>query len=101
VAMTTDVLDALKLAVSELDAEHMPQWVNKDAYGYTTEPRDDLDPVGCVMCYPQDGDWPCTSAQIANDLRIIVHEHGSQEERFAAGPGLPHPSDDIYRDVPR
>jgi hypothetical protein len=132
VAMDADTLNALKQAVLELDDEHRPQWVNKDAYGYTTEPRDDLDPVGCVICFPHDGSWPCVSALIARDLRVIVADHVWEKEGLPHPKDaaeydfealadeaerteydvetlkglpdrrqLPHPSDDIYRDVPR
>jgi len=61
----------IEAAILELDAEHRPQWVKEGGAGYTEVPREDgLDPVGCVMCYPQDGDWPCVTRMITDDLRI-------------------------------
>lgn len=58
--------------VAELFAEHRPQWVAKGSYGYTEEPQDGFDPVGCVICYPQDGDWPCTSFIIAEAIKALI-----------------------------
>lgn len=55
-------------AVAELDGEHRPQWVGD--VGYTEEPVEEgREPVGCVMCYPHDSDWPCASRMIADELR--------------------------------
>jgi hypothetical protein len=27
---------------------------------------------GCVICWPRDGRWPCTSRMIATDLQIAL-----------------------------
>jgi hypothetical protein len=61
-------------AIAELDAEHSPIWVAYGAVGYTDTPRNDLDPVGCRICYPGDGNWPCVSHMITDDLRVIAHQ---------------------------
>ena len=51
--------DAVDQAVKELDAEHRPFDLN----GMQS---------GCVLCWPKDGSWPCTSRMIADDLRAAV-----------------------------
>lgn len=45
-------LDRIK---AELRGEHVPQWSTPEM-----EARG-KDPIGCVMCWPQDGSWPCTT----------------------------------------
>lgn len=47
-------------AVSELDAEHGP------------EGNPGKEPWGCRICFPGDGDWPCVSKMIADDLRAAI-----------------------------
>jgi len=57
---------AVTQAVRELDEEHAPTWVSdlaKDA---------GKDPIGCRMCFPSDGSWPCITRMIANDLRALL-----------------------------
>lgn len=49
----------IRCAVAELDADHRP------------EGDPGKEPWGCVMCYPRDGDWPCVSRMIADDLRNL------------------------------
>lgn len=63
----TDLRATVQQAVAELDAAHRPQWARPEleARGF--------DPVGCVICWPSDGHWPCTSRMIADDLREAVH----------------------------
>lgn len=48
-------LDRIK---AELRQEHVPQWSTPEM-----EARG-KDPIGCVMCWPQDGSWPCTTILI-------------------------------------
>ena len=48
--------DVVREAVEELDAEHY----------------EDEKVHGCVMCWPKDGHWPCTTRLIANDLRRLL-----------------------------
>jgi hypothetical protein len=57
---------AIKAAVWELDIEHRPQWSTPamEAKG--------MKPIGCVICFPEDGSWPCVSRMIADDLRKLV-----------------------------
>jgi hypothetical protein len=50
-------------AVGELDSEHAPMWSNDKALATGKEP------IGCGMCFPHDGHWPCISRMIADDLR--------------------------------
>jgi hypothetical protein len=47
---------AVTKAVAELDAEHYPDLELKGR-------------GGCVMCWPKDGSWPCTTRLIADELR--------------------------------
>ncbi len=42
--------------LSQLDAEHYPDPELKGR-------------GGCVMCWPKDGSWPCTTRLIADELR--------------------------------
>jgi hypothetical protein len=61
-----DLTVAIQRAVRELDAEHQPDWASEQAR------EAGKDPVGCVMCWPKGGSWPCTSKLIADDLRTAV-----------------------------
>jgi hypothetical protein len=73
VALDDNAEVTIRSAIAELNAEHRPQWVAGDNnYGYTDKPRDGFDPVGCVICYPQDGSWPCTSALVVDDLISLL-----------------------------
>jgi hypothetical protein len=56
----------IRQAVTELDAVHRPMWLTERA---EAEGRP---PLGCEMCYPGDGSWPCNSAMVANDLREVM-----------------------------
>lgn len=49
--------EAIAQAVAELDAEHFPDTTSWRGKG------------GCVICWPKDGGWPCTTRMIADDLR--------------------------------
>lgn len=53
-------------AVAELDAEHRPTWASPTAEAAGKEP------VGCVICFPADGSWPCVSRMVADDLRACL-----------------------------
>lgn len=46
----------LAQALTELDTEHRPDPELKGR-------------GGCVMCWPKDGSWPCTTRLIADELR--------------------------------
>lgn len=56
----------IEQAVEELDAEHWPEWSNNEAE------RAGKEPVGCGMCWPKDGSWPCSSRMVADDLRKVL-----------------------------
>lgn len=58
-----DLADAVRQAVAELDAEHRPM----------DQRRRNGDPIGCVICWPRDGSWPCVSHMITDDLRTAVN----------------------------
>lgn len=51
--------EAVSTAIGELDVEHRPEWAGGK-------------PIGCVICSPGDGSWPCTSRLIADDLRVHI-----------------------------
>lgn len=78
-ARTARLEGLIEGAVAELDAEHYPQWANP---GDRAEGRK---PLGCVICWPRDGSWPCSSRAVADDLRRIVHPE-PEEETADAGP---------------
>lgn len=59
-------------AVTELNAEHRPMWVNPEGAGYTEAKLVDKDPVGCTVCFPHDSDWPCVTRMITDDLRGLI-----------------------------
>ena len=52
-----DVLNA----IADLDAEHHPDPELKGR-------------GGCVICWPKDGSWPCTTRMVADDLRRAIGE---------------------------
>jgi hypothetical protein len=56
---------ALTDAVAELDVIHYP------------DPGVFLGRGGCIMCWPKDGSWPCTTRLIADELR--AHFDGSDD----------------------
>lgn len=67
--MTLDpdsALAVVRQAVAELDAEHSPSWASAVAQKAGKEP------IGCIICYPSDGSWPCVSRMIADDLRLLL-----------------------------
>lgn len=53
--------DVVRGVLAELDAEHYPDPELKGR-------------GGCVMCWPKDGSWPCTTRQIADTLRAPMAE---------------------------
>lgn len=63
---TGDVADIIAKAVAELDAEHQPQWYSDNAKAQGKEP------IGCTICFPRDGSWPCVSRMVADDLRDYI-----------------------------
>lgn len=61
-----NLLDVVKQAVTELDEEHKPMWMSEKAE------HTGKDPIGCYICFPHDGSWPCTTRMIADDLRELL-----------------------------
>lgn len=55
-------------AVKELDSEHGPAWASTQALEAGKEP------IGCRICFPSDGSWPCITRMIADDLRALLRE---------------------------
>lgn len=60
----------VRQCVEELDAEHQPEWASPEAKAKGK------DPIGCVMCFPSDGSWPCVTRMITDDLRALENRHG-------------------------
>ena len=67
----------VECAAGELRGEHRPQWSTPEMQARGK------DPIGCEICWPQDGGWPCVSREIADDLdRAVaqVSQNGSDRE---------------------
>lgn len=65
--MSNDQLrEAVVQAIRELDLEHRPLWFSDDAKAAGKVP------IGCGVCWPHDGHWPCTTHMIADDLRRVL-----------------------------
>jgi hypothetical protein len=58
----TDLRCAVAVAIADLELEHEPIWSNDRAR------KRGKDPIGCSICWPRDGSWPCISRMIADDL---------------------------------
>jgi hypothetical protein len=61
-----DLRVAVARAVNELTIEHSPIWSTADAREAGN------DPIGCTMCWPRDGHWPCMTRMVADDLQIAL-----------------------------
>lgn len=90
----SEILNKIRGAVAELDAEHRPQWVSEHGKGYTTVPRPGFDPVGCVMCFPHDGSWPCTTALITDDLISLLPDR----DKYVVDDDLPTAAEPLTAD---
>lgn len=66
--MTNGLREAAEQAVLELCDEHTPTWASDAAKA------DGKVPLGCAMCWPRDGHWPCISRMIADDLRQALED---------------------------
>jgi hypothetical protein len=64
--------DAVLNAVADLADEHQPQWASDEMKARGK------DPLGCVICWPKDGGWPCSTAMVVDDLRAALS--GSSEQ---------------------
>lgn len=53
---------AVNQAISELRGEHYATWASEQAKANGKEP------IGCEICYPASGGWPCVSSMVADDL---------------------------------
>lgn len=69
-AALVKVRDAVVQAIRELDDEHYPTWASDKAKA------DGKEPIGCSMCWPKDGSWPCVSRLIATDLLHALTDAG-------------------------
>lgn len=47
----------------ELESEHRPQWSTPEAKALGK------DPIGCMICWPSDGSWPCISKMCVEEIR--------------------------------
>lgn len=48
--------------ILELAAEHQPQWASPEVRAKGKEP------IGCTICYPGDGYWPCFSRMCVDSV---------------------------------
>ena len=62
-----DKIEQVEEAIKQFDAEHRPMWSGPN--GYTEDPIAGKNPIGCRICFPNDGSWPCITREIVNDLR--------------------------------
>lgn len=53
-------------AVIDLRLEHVPAWSSDEMRARGK------DPIGCQLCWPADGHWPCSSSRIADELAAAV-----------------------------
>ncbi len=58
--------DRLQEALDELTVEHRPMWSAVGRAGFTLDEQPGYKPVGCCMCFPADGSWPCATRLIAD-----------------------------------
>lgn len=77
--MTDDdyLRDVIRSAVDELEHEHRPLWTS-DAMEAAGAP-----PMGCLVCWPGDGRWPCVTRGVVSDLRRALADTGDGEDRAA------------------
>ena len=73
IVAAVDLLDALDAQVSELLADHQPEWANEEAKAAGKEPW------VCGTCGVADGSWPCTSLLIAEDMHRLLHPEATDE----------------------
>lgn len=59
--------DTLAMGVQELRAEHVPQWSTPEMEAKGR------DPIGCLVCWPQDGHWPCASKRVADEMATVLN----------------------------
>lgn len=60
--------------ILELEAEHSPQWVSPEAQA------NGKNPIGCVLCFPQDGSWPCLSRMNVDVVLAELKKQGIIDE---------------------
>lgn len=58
--------DRLREALDELTVEHRPMWSAVGRAGFTLDEQPGYKPVGCCMCFPADGSWPCATRLIVD-----------------------------------
>lgn len=62
---------AIEAAVAELDSEHRPYDPRTNTAVSPGLHRTDAK-LGCVICWPSDGFWPCPTRMLADELRSLV-----------------------------
>jgi hypothetical protein len=61
-----EMLAIVASAVAEIDADHGPEWADHRAEAMGKEP------IGCRICFPGDGSWPCVAKMAADELRVLL-----------------------------
>ncbi len=54
-------LEAAEAALRAIGDTHQPMWASDEAEAAGKEP------IGCSLCYPSDGRWPCSTRMEADD----------------------------------
>lgn len=67
--------DEVATALADLDEKHRPQWSSDEAAAKGKAP------IGCALCWPGDGHWPCSSRLIADDLRAALSGSFKEDDR--------------------
>ena len=60
--------------VHELRMEHRPEWASEAMRAKGKEP------IGCVVCYPADGSWPCSSRLSVDAISVVLDRANVQTD---------------------
>lgn len=67
--MAPDLVETVQETLNEIFATHTPLWYSAVAKAAGKAP------IGCMACYPADGDWPCVAKMVADDLEHALKVH--------------------------
>lgn len=66
--VTPDENRVIRESAEALESEHWPLWASEQAKA------NGRPPVGCEICFPKDGSWPCVTRMVADDLRKLIDD---------------------------